>query len=474
MLEKLAESSAIYRKERRRLSLLFGLLDVNRDGHICAQDLTEGAKILGVNRTQSELMQILKAGDKNKDGLLDFDEFVRYLKDHEKKLKLAFKSLDKKNDGRIDASELVQSLETLGVRITLEQAEKILGSMDRDGTMMVGWDEWRDYHLLHPACNIKEIIGYWKHSTILDVGESLLVPDEFTEEERLTGMWWRQLVAGGGAGAVSRTCTAPLDRLKVIMQVKASRSNSISMVSGMRHMLREGGVRSLWRGNLVNALKIAPESAIKFMAYEQIKKLIGSQQETLGIQERLVAGSLAGATAQTIIYPLEVIKTRLTLGKTGQYRGMVDCAKKVFRREGTLAFYKGYVPNILGIIPYAGIDLAVYETLKNTWLQRHQSESADPGVLVLLCCGTVSCTCGQLASYPLALVRTRMQAAASMASVGDAPVTMVGLFRSIVRQEGLLGLYRGLAPNYMKVIPAVSISYVVYENLKQALGVTSR
>lgn len=51
----------------------------------------------------------------------------------------------------------------------------------------------------------------------------------------------------------------------------------------------------------------------------------------------------------------------MTLRKTGQYAGMFDCAKKILRKEGVKAFYKGYVPNLLGILPYAGIDLAVYE-----------------------------------------------------------------------------------------------------------------
>ena len=60
----------------------------------------------------------------------------------------------------------------------------------------------------------------------------------------------------------------------------------------------------------------------------------------------------------------KLMKTRLTLRKTGQYSGAFDCAKKILQKEGIKAFYKGYIPNILGIIPYAGIDLAVYEVLK--------------------------------------------------------------------------------------------------------------
>lgn len=57
------------------------------------------------------------------------------------------------------------------------------------------------------------------------------------------------------------------------------------------------------------------------------------------------------------------------------------------------------------------------QTLKNTWLQKYSKNTADPGVLVLLACGTVSSTCGQIASYPLALVRTRMQAQGETLSI---------------------------------------------------------
>ncbi|XP_072918568.1 mitochondrial adenyl nucleotide antiporter SLC25A24-like [Hemitrygon akajei] len=452
-----------------RYADLFSRLDTNGDGRIDVRELQAALKARGLGMEAQQ--KILQSGDSDQDNVLDFREFTNYLHNHEKKLRLAFKSLDKNNDGKIDAVEIVESLKSLGIQINLQNAQKILHSMDEDGTMTIDWNEWRDHFLFNPAANIEEIIRFWKHSTVLDIGDSLSIPDEFTEEERKSGMWWRQLLSGAVAGAVSRTGTAPLDRLKVLMQVHASKSNQMSVYSGFKQMLKEGGVMSLWRGNGMNVIKIAPETAIKFMAYEQFKKLLARDSQNIGTHERFLAGSLAGVTAQTSIYPMEVLKTRMALRKTGQYSGVADCVRKIWKNEGLIAFYKGYIPNILGIIPYAGIDLAIYETLKKMWLSRYAQDSADPGVLVLLACGTTSSTCGQLASYPLALVRTRMQAQASLE--GAKQLSMMELFRQILAKEGPFGLYRGLAPNFMKVIPAVSISYVVYERMRTALGLQS-
>ncbi|XP_035582950.1 calcium-binding mitochondrial carrier protein SCaMC-1-like [Zalophus californianus] len=414
-------------------------------------------------RQQSQLnpQDIFKAGDTNEDSRLDFGEFLQYLKDHEKKMRLAFNSLDKNSDGIIETSEIIAALKSLGINISEAQAKKILQSIDSDGTMTVDWDEWKYYFLLHPATNIDETAHFWKHSTIIDIGESISIPDEFTEEEKHSGDWWRRLVAGGIAGAVARTCTASFDHLKVMMQVHSLKSRRMRLIGGFEQMLKEGGIHSLRWGNGVNVFKIAPETALKIGAYVQCKKWLSFDGANVGIIERFISGSFAGATAQTCIYPMEVLKTRLALGKTGEYSGFIDCGQKLLKQEGVRTFFKGYIPNLLGILPYAGIDFAVYELLKNYWLEHHVAESIDPGIIILLGCSTLSHTCAQIATFPLTLIRTRIQVQA-LEEKGTT-TSMFHLIQEIFNNEGKRGFFRGLTPNIIKVLPAVGISRVVYE-----------
>ena len=77
-----------------------------------------------------------------------------------------------------------------------------------------------------------------------------------------------------------------------------------------------------------------------------------------------MAGALAGATSQTLIYPFEVVKTRMVLRATGQYSGVVDCVKQLYQLEGQRAFFQGYAPTVIGIVPYCGLDLLFAESAK--------------------------------------------------------------------------------------------------------------
>lgn len=467
-----------YEFDQIGFSNLFKKLDVNEDGHIDIEELHDGLHRLGIHRVPGQAEQIMKIGDKNKNDLLSFDEFLKYCYEHERKLWIVFKSIDNNNSDTVTAEELQLAFEKLGSPLTQREVEILLKKMDKEGNLQIDWNEWREFHLLNPhAHNLNEIRKFWKHATFIDIGDDMMIPDDFDDEEKKTGMVWKQLTAGGMAGVISRTCTAPLDRLKVLLQVHAGNDkNNWTLKRGFQKMLSEGGTRSLWRGNFVNCVKIAPESAIKFFAYENMKRVLAGRgkfdKNRIGIRERFIAGSAAGICSQFSIYPMEVLKTRLALGKTGEYRHMLDCAQKVYQKDGIRVFYRGLAPGLIGVIPYAGIDLCVYETLKVHWLSHH-TEKTDPGVFILLLCGTISSTCGQIASYPLALVRTKLQAQTNDPSFrGIRAKGSIDMFKIIFRQNGVRGLYRGILPNFLKVAPAVSISYVVYEKTRKLLGMT--
>ncbi|OQR78695.1 calcium-binding mitochondrial carrier protein SCaMC-2-like [Tropilaelaps mercedesae] len=300
---------------------------------------------------------------------------------------------------------------------------------------------------------------------VISLGEDALVPDDFTEAELRDGIWWRHLVSGGVAGMVSRTCTAPLDRTKV------HGKECGSVVNCIRILKKEGGARGLWRGNGINVIKIAPESALKFLTYDRLKNLIrGDEDREIRLSERFFAGALAGAIAQTIIYPMEVLKTRLALRRTGQYSGIIDAFTKIKGQEGWRALYRGYMPNLVGIFPYAGLDLAIYEGLKNWYIKKHdgKNDNKRPSLLVIVGIPLVSSSCGQAASYPLTLVRTRLQAATTT----QVPkVSFINMLWNILQTEGYRGLYRGFAPNAMKAGPAAVISYMTYETALNFFGV---
>jgi len=96
-------------------------------------------------------------------------------------------------------------------------------------------------------------------------------------------------------------------------------------------MTAEGGISSLWRGNGVNVMKVIPETALKYGLYETLKNKFGDAEPTPG--QRFFSGAIAGAVAQTCIYPAEVLKTRMVLRSSGQYNNVFDCVKTIYQQE---------------------------------------------------------------------------------------------------------------------------------------------
>ena len=226
---------------------------------------------------------------------------------------------------------------------------------------------------------------------------------------------------------------------------------------------------AFFRGNTANVLKIAPETSIKFISFDLLKGCFARDRGNVTVSERFVAGGGAGAIGQVAVYPLEICKTRLAIAAPGVYAGLVDCLRSVVQREGMGALYKGLGTSVIGIVPYAGIDLAVNSAFKDVASRVYSARGEEPGVSAVLACGMISSTMAMLMTYPINLVRTRLQASGMPGTPEYAgPLDVV---RQAVRAGGLSALYQGLLPNLLKVLPATSISYAVYDRLcKDAPG----
>nr|XP_043628760.1 mitochondrial substrate carrier family protein B-like [Erigeron canadensis]XP_043628761.1 mitochondrial substrate carrier family protein B-like [Erigeron canadensis] len=293
-----------------------------------------------------------------------------------------------------------------------------------------------------------------------------------------------QLIAGGVAGAFSKTCTAPLARLTILFQVQGMHSD-VSMLSKpciwneALRIVNEEGFRAFWKGNLVTIAHRLPYTAVNFHAYEQYKKLlksipgIGNNSGNAAADAcvHFVGGGMSGITAATATYPLDLVRTRLSAQRSRiYYNGISHAFRTICRDEGFFGLYKGLGATLLGVGPSIAISFSVYESLRSQWTSHRPDDSS---VLVSLGCGSLSGIASSTATFPIDLVRRRKQ----LDGVGGRPrvynTGFLGTLGQIMRNEGLRGLYRGILPEYYKVVPGVGIVFMTYETLKKLLSDTS-
>ncbi|CAN8302357.1 unnamed protein product [Cochlearia groenlandica] len=445
-----------------RIRSLFDFFDSDSVGYLDYQQIEKGLVALQIPSVYKYAKELFRVCDANRDGIVDYQEFSSYMDDKELELYRIFQAIDVEHNGCISPEGLWDSLVKAGIEINDEELARFVEHVDKDNDGIILFEEWRDFLLLYPhEATIENIYHHWERVCLVDIGEQAVIPEGISKHVKRSNYF----IAGGIAGAASRTATAPLDRLKVHLQIQKT---DAKIREAVKTIWKQGRVRGFFRGNGLNIVKVAPESAIKFYAYELFKNAIGENmgenKADIGTTARLFAGGMAGAVAQASIYPLDLVKTRLQTC-TNQAGVAVPklgtLTKDILVHEGPRAFYKGIFPSLLGIVPYAGIDLAAYEKLKDL-SRTYILQDAEPGPLVQLGCGTISGALGATCVYPLQVVRTRMQAERTRTS-------MSGMFKRTIREEGYKALYKGILPNLLKVVPAASITYMVYEAMKKSL-----
>ena len=176
-------------------------------------------------------------------------------------------------------------------------------------------------------------------------------------------------IAGGAAGAVSRTVVSPLERLKIIFQVQTSGMNEYkgSVWKGLTKIWQEEGFKGMMRGNGTNCIRIIPYSAVQFGSYNFYRRFMEpTPGADLSPIRRLVCGGFAGITSVTFTYPLDIVRTRLSIQSASfakldkaaleKLPGMWGTMKHMYKHEGGFpALYRGILPTLAGVAPYVRI-----------------------------------------------------------------------------------------------------------------------
>lgn len=288
-----------------------------------------------------------------------------------------------------------------------------------------------------------------------------------------TGNFALDFMLGGVSAAISKTATAPIERVKLLLQTQAANKKLEGdkaykgIVDVLVRVPREEGVGALWRGNLANVIRYFPTQALNFAFKDTYKTIFCPYNPKTEFWKfffgNLASGGAAGATSLLFVYPLDFARTRLAadVGRgpaERQFNGLLDCLNKIRATDGTKGLYQGFGVSVLGIIAYRACYFGGYDTAKRTLL-------ADPktSVLFKFLVAQVVTSISGLMSYPLDTVRRRL-----MMQSGRKEVLYTGTldcFAKIYANEGGKAFFKGALSNIFRGAGA-SLVLVLYDEMQ--------
>jgi len=370
--------------------------------------------------------------------------------------------------------------------------------------------------------------GRKKDVAVCQTDDDAITPKRQKPKKQSFDYVWRSGVAGGLAGCAAKSVVAPLDRVKILFQASnpqfAKYTGSwFGVATAMKDIYKTDGVFGLFRGHSLTILRVFPYAGIKFLAYEQIRAVVIPNRKHETPIRRLASGSIAGVTSVFFTYPLELIRVRLAFETRRDHRyslssickgiynehppplqgqptvsteapairsaaqsvvnNTTSAMEAVTPRAGLANFYRGFSTTLLGMIPYAGMSFLTHDTMGD--IMRHPSISqwttlpqpkrapaGKPAPLrswAELSAGGIAGLVSQTVSYPLEVIRRRMQVGGA---VGDGHrLRMAETAKLIFKERGVMGFWIGLSIGYVKVVPMVAVSFYTYERCKTWLGI---
>lgn len=301
------------------------------------------------------------------------------------------------------------------------------------------------------------------------------------------------VTAGAVAGLISRFVIAPLDVIKIRLQLQShSLSDPLSYqnlggrgpvykgtISTFRTILANEGITGLWKGNVPAELMYVSYSAIQFTTYRSTTQLLrgftgeGGQQLLPGAAESFLAGAAAGAAATAATYPLDLLRTRFAAQGNDDrvYTSLWRAVAQISRDEGVRGFFRGLAPALGQIVPYMGMFFAGYEALRPPLAGLDLPFGGGDAVA-----GTLASVASKTGVFPLDTVRKRIQVQGPTRAryvhknIPDyIGLGTLGTMRSILRTEGIRGLYRGLTVSLLKAAPSSAVTIWTYERVLSTL-----
>ncbi|XP_072044109.1 mitochondrial thiamine pyrophosphate carrier-like [Amphiura filiformis] len=297
-------------------------------------------------------------------------------------------------------------------------------------------------------------------------------------------------IAGAVSGAVTRALVQPLDVLKIRFQLQVEPVKRTvtdgkyhSVLQGFKTIYQEEGASALWKGHVPAQILSVLYGVVQFTTFEYLTKhaysSLPSQMKTEKAKPvyHFFCGGLAGSAATLVVQPMDVLRTRLIAqGEPKTYTGTTQAIRLMYKEAGLRTFYKGLLPTLLQLFPYAGFQFGFYALFNSMWKYTIPKPKVDKQVTgrhktvisQAFVCGALSGLCAKAAIYPLDMLKKRLQVQGfEEARKSFGKVQHYNGLRhcvvAVIREEGVVGFYKGLAPSLLKAVSAAAIIFTSYE-----------